>query len=382
MGVDGIGRRCSHRFGKDKIMKTLWVLLTALLMVLPFTTPAAQTAQATLFCWSLRFQQGQGSFDETLDLSTIPGTPNGELAPWFSAYTHRSGFALDFSGFPIAGSIALNLPPDPDANGNGFNDSFEVSQAAGGTSQGHYTTAIGGGTVTATWSRGAGSKDGTCLLHLVDNTYGDLGIYRHTFEVLEYIGSLIYTPGSNAVSGSLILTNAADQLQGPMSFVKSVANPHNDLMLQTAFLTNAAQQTFSLFDPTVFTRDANLRTNYYGAVDFNDGDLNTVAEDYYRWELSIDDPNDSDHDGIPDFSDDPSSVVPPRRPVLLLTATSTNLLLTISGDVGRLHRVLEATNLAVGNWLTNRSFTLTNDPQTVSLPLPPGAAKFWRVKAE
>ena len=62
--------------------------------------------------------------------------------------------------------------------------------------------------------------------------------------------------------------------------------------------------------------------------------------------------------------------------------TSTNLLLKISGDVGRLHRVLETTNLTAGNWLTNLSLTLTSDPQTVALPSPPVAVKFWRVKAE
>ncbi len=160
-----------------------------------------------------------------------------------------------------------------------------------------------------------------------------------------------------------------------------MANPQNKLTLQTAFLTNAAQQTLSLFDITAFDRDLTLRTNYYGGVEFNDGDPSTAGDDYYSWELSIDDLNDRDHDGIPDFSDEPQSTAP-RRPVLTLMGTSTNLLLTISGDVGRLHRVLETTNLTAGNWLTNLSFTLTNDPQSVALPAPLGAVKFWRVKAE
>lgn len=359
-------------------MKLLWVLLAMRLITLSFTSHAAHTAQATLFCWSFRFHQGTGTFDETLDLSSIPGPPNGELASWFSTYTHRSQFALDFSGFPITGTFYLDLPDFADANGNGFDDSFEVSQAAGGTSQGEYVTAIGGGTVSANWSRAAGSKDGSCQLHLVDDTYGDLGIYRHDFEVLEFTGPLTYTPGTNSVSASVNLTNAADRLQGPLSFAKSIANPHNNLTLQTAFLTNAAQQTFSLFDTTVLTRDAALLTNYYGAVEFNDGDPNTAGEDYYSWELSIDDPNDSDHDGIPDFSDEPQTASP-RRPVLSLKGTSTNLLLTISGDVGRLHQILESTNLATGNWKTNLSLTLTNDSQTISLPLPTTPVKLWRV---
>jgi len=33
-------------------------------------------------------------------------------------------------------------------------------------------------------------------------------------------------------------------------------------------------------------------------------------------------------------------------------------------------------------WQTILSITLTNDPQTVSLPLPAVAQKFWRVSAQ
>ncbi len=362
-------------------MKMLWILLMASLITLTSTLHAAQAARATMFCWSLRFYQGQGSVGDTLDLTTIAGPPNGELASWYSTYSHQSDFVLDFSGFPITGTISLNLPPDPDANGNGFDDSFEVSQAAGGTSQGQYTTVVSSGTVSANWNRAAGSKTGTCQLHLVDSVYGDLGSFQHTFEVLEYTGSLTYTPGSNTVSGSVNLTNETDQLRGPVSFVKDIANPHNLLTLQSASLTNGAQQTLTLYSSTTFHRDLSLVTNYYGGVEFNDGDLNTAAEDYFSWELSIDDLNDTDHDGIPDFSDEPT-IAPPRRPLLSLTRSNTNLLLKISGDVGRMHRILENTNSPASNWLTNLSLTLTNDPQTVSLLLPPGKVKFWRVQAE
>jgi hypothetical protein len=72
----------------------------------------------------------------------------------------------------------------------------------------------------------------------------------------------------------------------------------------------------------------------------------------------------------------------PRRPVLTLTRGTNNLLLKISGDVGHVHYTLESTNLITGNWKTNVSFTLTNDPQTVTLPLPPDKVKFWRAQAQ
>lgn len=370
----------------DKAMTTTrWILLTTFLLALTSPAQATHSASATLFCWSLRFHQGTGSFDETLDLTTIAGGLNGELAPWYASHTHRSGFSLDFSGFPITGTLLLNLPAFQDANGNGFDDSYEVAQGISGTSSGQYTTAIGSGTITATWTRPAGSSAGTCVLRLVDSTFGDLGNFRHTFEVLEYTGTLTYTPGASAVSGRLDLVQTGDPastLQGPVAFTKSNTDPYDELTLDNAFLTNAIAQWLDLYEPTPLYRDLSLGTNYYGPVEYNDGDPTTVEEDYYSWELSIDDLNDSDKDGIPDFSDDPHTVTLPRPPHLSLSQSPTNLLLTVSGDVGHLHHIQEATNAAAPHWQTVVSVTLTNDPQTVSLPLPPGGIHFWRALAQ
>jgi len=360
-------------------LKTTRVLLTAFLINFSCNAHATQNAKATCFCWSLRFHEGVNSFgDSTLDLYTLPGAPNGELAPWFQIYTHKSLFVLDWMGVPISGTNYLDLLL-PDANTNGFFDDFEVAQAVAGTTFGEYATAMGGGRITATWSRAAGSKDGTCLLHLVDDTFGDLGVYRHTFEVLELTGPLTYTPGSNTVRGSVNLTNANDQWQGPVSFMKLAPTNYNQLTLAAGGWTNAAMQTLTYSSANI-ARDPRWPTNYYGGLAFADGDPNTGGADYRFRVLSIDDLNDSDHDGIPDFSDTPAPAA--RRPWLALARGTTNLLLTISGDVNRLHHILESTNLVSGNWETNLSLTLTNDPQTVSLPLPPGGMKFWRARVE
>ena len=359
------------------------IFLAAGLIILPLSGYGAQTAQATAFCWSLRFHQGVDSFgDSTLDLTTATsGVPNEELAPWYSTYTHRSTFLLDFSGLSINGNIYLDLPDFADANDNGFDDSFEVSQGIGGSSVGEYTTALGGGMITASWSRGADSKDGTCSLHLVDDTYGDLGIYRHTFEVLEYKGSLTYTPGSNTVSGSVSLTNAADQLQGAVSFVKSAGDPFNQLTRAAGGWTNAVLQALTYASGNV-RRDLAWPTNYYGMITFADGNLNTGFPDYRSWELSIDDLNDADHDGIPDFSDTPQAAAPPRRPLLSLVQGQTNLLLTIRGDVGHVHQIQAISAATSTDWQPVLSVTLTNDPQVVSLLLPASGIQFWRARAQ
>jgi hypothetical protein len=215
----------------------------------------------------------------------------------------------------------------------------------------------------------------------VDRTYGDLGIYRHTFEVLEYKGSLTYTPGSNTVSGSVNLTNVADQWQGLVSFVKSANDPFNLLTRAAGGWTNAALQTLIYSSGTV-ERDVSWPTNYFGTVTFADGNLDTGGADYRSWELSIDDLSDADHDGIPDFSDAPQAVVLPSRPLLSLTFSQTNLLLTIRGDVGHLHEIQEASTAASTNWQTVLSVTLTNDPQVVTLPLPASGMSFWRAQAQ
>ena len=171
----------------------------------------------------------------------------------------------------------------------------------------------------------------------------------------------------------------ANTLQGPIVFDKSVTDRFNTLTNQPGVWTNAVSQTLT-FDNEVFTRDPAWPTNYVGYVFFADGAPNTAAPDYRLWVLSIDDTNDSNANGIPDFSDDPA-VVLPRAPQLSLALGPTNLLLTISGDVGHVNQIVESTSLALPHWTTNQSLTITTDPQTVSLPLPATATKFWRVFA-
>ena len=360
-------------------MKTIALLLTVLLITFSFPIQAAQTAQAHLFCLSLRFHQGENSFGDTLGLTSISSPLNGELFPTTGG-TYASNFEMDLSGFPINGALQVNMPNLPDANGNGFDDFFEVSQGVGSTTtSGNYTTPISHGTITAQWSRSAGSPNGRCVLNFKDSSFGDLGDFIHAFEVLEYTGPLTYAPGNSNVTASVNLTqtgNPANTLQGPVLFSKTIPGDFDYLVLRAGDWTNAAAQTLSFLEHD-FLRDLFLLTNYYGLVEFADGDPSTAGYDYPFWTLSIDDVNDADADTIPDFSDTPSGSTP-RRPLLSLARGTTNLWLTISGDMGRLHHILENTNLATGNWQTNLSLTLTNDPQTISLPLPTVAAKFWR----
>ncbi len=365
-------------------MKRFFILLTAGWFLLSSTSQGTETAHARLYCLSLHFQQGT-TYGGTLDLSTIGGPPyNGELMP-YSGNTWVSGLALVWSGMGDGGTIYVNLPAAVDANNNGFNDFFEVSQgvAATVTSGSYSTPTYFSGTLSATWSRTAGSKNGTCVIVLHDDNWGDL-TFTCPFELLEYTGLLTYTPGSNTISAAISLTqtgNSAKTLQGPMVFVKSATDRFNTLTNQPGVWTNAALQTLS-FASEIFSRNTSLHTNYAGYFQFADGDRSTASPDYRLWVLSIDDTNDANANGIPDFSDDPASVTPPRAPHLSLTLGSTNLLLKISGDVGHTNQIQQIGSLTSTNWSTTMSFLQTNDPQVVSLPLPTGTPKFWRVVAQ
>ena len=359
-------------------MRKCIAAMFAVLCMLPLISHSAQTAQARLFCWSVRFQRG---FDQgfSLDLSTFApptNSPNGELGTLFTTYSHWSYFALnDPNGTPVVeGTLNLNVPFNGDANGNGFSDFFEVSQPVSSTTTaGTFISNIGGGDASALWSRAAGSKNGTCVLTLQTN----IGSFAHTFEIMEYTGNLAYAPGSNTVSATISLSqtgNAGNQFFGPLSFVKSSTDRFNSLQLQAGVWTNALSQTLA-FSTNSFYRDSNWPTNYYGYVEFIDGDPNTSGLNYTLWTLSIDDLNDADHDGIPDFSDDPLPVA--RPPLLALKLGTTNLQLSISGNVGRLHLIQTNASLASTNWQLAQSVTLATDPQTVSLPLP-AETTFWR----
>ena len=122
-------------------------------------------------------------------------------------------------------------------------------------------------------------------------------------------------------------------------------------------------------------------TNYYGFVEFSDGDPNTSAPDYLTWMLSIDDLNDANHNGIPDFSDDPLTAAGPRAAQLALVWSSTNLLISVSGDIGHRHDLQQTLSLPATNWQTNASVTLTNDPQAIPIPYSPATPVFWRALA-
>lgn len=375
---------------KSGPVQKLCLLCLALGWFAPCLRAATQSAQVRLYCLSLQFQPATTRLagqSYTMELTTTDGFAeiNGEVAPLYSTNlpTHGALFRLQspIGLDPITGNIAFDQPEPVDNNGNGFDDFFEASQAAGGTARGIFETAIDSGTVTATWSRGAGSTIGTCQLRLTSSNFGQYPAFTHTFELLEFTGNLDYTPSTNIVTGTLKLAKtgqAANTLSGAAALTRAATNRFNQVLLLPGSLVGSDGQVL-LYSGVGLERDEMSRTNYFGYFDVTDGDPKTVTTDYLDWVLSIDDPNDSNHNGIPDLTDD-AVATGPRRPALSLTRASNQLLLNISGDVGITYDVETLPSLGATVWARGLSVTLTNDPQVVVLPWPSVATQFWRVR--
>ena len=70
--------------------------------------------------------------------------------------------------------------------------------------------------------------------------------FTHSFEVIEYTGPLVYTPGNTIVLANLQVTqtgNPDNLIQGPCQFVKLASDPYNDLIISDGTWTNNALQT-------------------------------------------------------------------------------------------------------------------------------------------
>jgi len=363
--------------------------LISLCLLIP-TARASQDAQVQVFNTSIRMNPGKcdcgGGFDFYLHFSTYytedVQQANGEISPLPqpAPTTHWSWMILEDISMTTATTLMkLNLPVTLDSNGDGLPDFFDIAQGVTIATTGTYADIWGLGRenpLTATWSRTPGTRQGSCEIRLQNPMLGNLGPFRHTFEIIHYAGTLAYTPGANTVSGTLQVTqsgNPGSQIQGSVQFAKSPATPHDVLTLQDGSWTRTDYGPLAFVGGT-FTRSASRPKTYSGTVQCLDG--------YYRsWTLSIQDANDANQNGIPDFSDDPT-VSPPRTPRLALTQAAGGLQLTIAGDVGRIHRIQEALVPGATEWTTVQTLTLTNDPQVVTLPLPTVAPRFWRVKAE
>jgi len=359
-------------------MKRTLLNLIAIVLCMPPTWAAPGKAEMRLHCLSLRFHPGTTTsvgLNYSLEITTdspAASSLNGELAPLppGAPSTHGCFYRLSGDVFfePVNGSFYLNLPEVKDANTNLIADFFEVDQAVSATTTtGAFEDLDRTGKVTTIWSREAKSKTGTCRLTM--DAYGLT--FNLAYEILEFAGTLTYSTAQTNVIGSIVLTNALRKLSGKVDLAK--INP-NLLGLRAGSWTNETGQTLTYFNSEELDR---FGSDYVDFFVFKDGDLATGVDDYALWLLRINDPNDANRNGIPDLSDVPV----PRAPQLAVTRSDQQLLLSVSGVIGKRHDIERVSALGGTNWTVAVSLTLTNDPQTVAVPVPANGNAFWRVRA-
>lgn len=390
-------------------MKAKLCLLTALFSLVTCAFGASQVAAVRMYCLSIEVGHGVNlPYSDTVDFNYL-GTPEsaGEFIPWWpngsglyyditlpDIENHASTMSI-YDGtyeYTCSGTLRVDLPMT-DANNNRFPDFFELARSANYTTTGSYDFYDwvygyydSGQITSAIWTRSAGSRTGNYAFTFYDYTTQSpdyWGTFRGTFKMLEYTGTLSYTPGSNVVTGTINLVQTgvpANTWQGAVQFTKVAADRFNSMTNQPGFWVNSSSQIYN-FTNHYFFRDPNYPTNYAGYIEFdNDADLASLYP-YATWVLSITDTNDLNHNGIPDFSDDPSTLPPPRRPLISLTRTTTNLLFTIHGDINHLHEIQQVPVIRSTNWQHVVSVTLTNDPQVVPVAFPTGST-FYRARAQ
>jgi hypothetical protein len=272
----------------------------------------------------------------------------------------------------------FDLPLGADANGRAGPDLFEVAQAITATTAGIYRIdwGPGYGNLHLTWNRAAGMGIGSCRLEMDDPLLGPIGPFDHSFEVLEYSGVLAYTPQTDSIGGTLQAGNPqtpSEVLEGTLTLRRDANDRFNRLLaLPGTWISQDLSFDFAEFP---LTRAASEPTVYRGIVPSASGTRSS-------WRISITDTNDANQNGIPDLSDDPANLPPPRRPVLSLEWTSNELSLRLTGDTGRTHQLQEASRPDAITWGTVRIFTLQRDPETITLPMPTNSPTFWRVVAQ
>ena len=307
-----------------------------------------------------------------------------------------TGFTLTAPGFgvPITGDIYFETP-QRDVNHNGVDDIFEVeltqpvAQKKGFLTFRTIDDETVNGTVVAQWERAAGSTRGTLALTIAFTGYTQT--FQHLFEIFEYTGSLDYQRVGTNVNAVVNLTRqgAIGTLAGNWSLHVMDA----DVVLQEGGAWVAGKPGIK-FDPsTVIDASARsaltrggLGTNYFGFLQYSQGSpVDVTPDDYALWQFDIFDPNDADHDRLPDLSDPKfrGESLPAAVPLISIAIEADAPRLRLSGGTNTDYVIEKSDFLFPVVWTP----VSTNRPATsgpVDVPLPTKGAnglRFWRARS-
>ena len=366
----------------------------ALALVLCVSNALANDATLYLSCSSISIRPSQwvdGGRTNGLSLSAYSnGQINDELAFSVSENDPESHFAsayLTLPGrpVPLLGDLFVGAPGLGDVNLDALTDFCEVglgntNMATSGVIAVFDRAGEHDGTVAAVWNRTAGVTTGTVSFHIL---ISDLGVDLQTtnsFEIYQYRGNLSYTATPTGVSASVDLSRLGSdgRIQGPFPLIRTDLY---DLDFPAGTWTNAdhARLRFiSSYGEGVTLSKGPLPTYYYGLISFTDGQPELgFGSGYEVWYLDLFDPNDANHNHIPDLVEPPIDLTPPAISVSL---ASEKLNLEVVGHPGQLVFIDLTSTLSPLGWTNLSSFSLTNSTQVISLPIPVETQGFYRAR--
>lgn len=318
---------------------------------------------------------------------------NGEWYLTSGTVGYESIFQIENleTGEMETGILSIEIPSAGDANLNYLTDFFEVDRPVQQKLTADLLVGDAAVPVSAVWNRQAGEATGTVQLSISGYPQSAIGelLFDVPFEVFEYRGTLTYTPPTavgTPIEASINLARVGvpdERFAGPYP-LRLAAD--GTLIRQATRWAGPGGIDFDVlgsFDiedvPFVLSRIPR-RPRYLGSFFLVDGDPTTPFPDEYDvFDVFIADPNDTDHDGLPDLTD-PADIPPPVvTPEVRLQVADGNLLLEVKAKAGVRVSIENRPSLSTGEWTAVQSFTLANDSESLALSGAEGNSGFWRV---
>jgi hypothetical protein len=352
-------------------------LLTLGTSLLAFSPAAAAPGEATVTLTGLSIRVRPATTQLLSNTYTASFTSadddtiNDEFYNSGGTTIYASEVIIDYPGSealgPVVAILDVGIPDGGDADLNGLTDFQDVDRSVAGTTTGTLLVDdgmdISRGTVSATWTRAAGSAAGTVQFKVSLPDFGLVNLtFNHAFEIFHYRGVWKYAVQGNQLVGTVDLPRlgAPGGFQGnfPVRRVNAV-----ELERAPTIFTNPNAVEFAVFgsldvENVPFPIEYITGPLYGGVLIFADGDPTTPFTDEYDFfELLVEDRNDADGDGLPDLSDATTSP-PAQAPVLTTVTSGGTLRIRLQGTARAKCTVEVSPSLAVPGWITAGEVTL------------------------
>ena len=289
-----------------------WVIVIPIIFI-NSTLVAKKTASIKAYGLHAFLDAGISSLGGTLYYTTFDGLNSWPLndSGYISGELKRSSagsstfvtdyLAADYYGVYEYGSVSLNFPTtDSDFNGvpDWLQKNMSVNAAVTGNSQLHYVSQgflSANANISGKFTRSSGLSSGNYNL-----TYNISGLGSGTATGVWYVGfyegTIEYDETTYSIDAKTL--NAEGRSVSATGTSEFSINDLNNLNIGVINLTIDGEKV-QLQAGTL----ARSGTVYSGFAKAIDGNPATSWADYVDWYLEIEDPNDTDSDGVPDFTD-------------------------------------------------------------------------------